>query len=519
MKVEKIDLDKTDFFSDSFLEYVAASEQLSPFYTATPTIDHFEQVIKNRNFPKKNREVLVDVLNTQYQGLATSPKVQSNIDALRNEKTFTITTGHQLNIFTGPLYFIYKIVTVINAAKELKHKYPQNEFIPVYWMASEDHDFEEISYFFLNGQKRTWKTEQSGAVGHFDPKELKSLLADLPEDIFLFEKAYLENDTLANAARQYVNDLFGEQGLVVIDADNAQLKAEFSEVITSDLTDQNPKELVDRQSDKLSSLGFKIQVNCRKCNFFYLHNGIRARIEKNGDGFHVVDTELKFSESELLALVESNPERFSPNVILRPLYQEHILPNLAYIGGPSELVYWLQLKLMFESFDIPFPILMPRNFGTFIPKYLMRTWDKTKLPIQNLFDPTHKLEKLWLAENGEKELLFEDESKAVGQEFDTLIEKANEVDTTLTQHLEALKTQTLSKIQKAEGKLIRAEKRNHEDTMRQIHNVKGFLFPNGSLQERRDNFLSFYQQNPAFIDQLLHAFDPFDYRMHVLTDE
>ncbi|MEQ9229494.1 MAG: bacillithiol biosynthesis BshC, partial [Cyclobacteriaceae bacterium] len=201
MKVEKISLEETGYFSNSFLEYVAASEKLTPFYTATPTIEHFDQVIKNRSFSKNKREKLVEVLKTQYRELSCSGLLNDNIESLLSDKTFTITTGHQLNIFTGPLYFIYKIVTVINAAKELKKKYPDYHFVPVYWMATEDHDFEEISYFWLHGKKHQWKTEQTGAVGHFDPSELKEILDKLPGDITIFKKAYLENKTLTDACR------------------------------------------------------------------------------------------------------------------------------------------------------------------------------------------------------------------------------------------------------------------------------------------------------------------------------
>ena len=516
MKVEKIALDQTGYFSQSFLEYVSASERLTPFYTATPTIEHFDHVIKNRSFTKNKRQKLVEVLKRQYSQLSCSAQLSSNIDSLLSEKTFTITTGHQLNIFTGPLYFIYKIVTVINAAKELQDKYPDNHFIPVYWMASEDHDFEEISYFFLHGKKHQWETSQKGAVGHFDPTELKQLLDELPGDTTPFEKAYLKNQNLADACRQYVNDLFGEHGLVVIDADDQDLKTELIPSIKSDIFENEPNDYVTKQSEKLSSLGFKIQVHCREVNFFYLKNGVRERIEKTKSGYRVIDTDISFSENDLLKEIDQHPERFSPNVILRPLYQEIILPNLAYVGGPSELVYWLQLKSMFEHFKVPFPILMPRNFGTIMPAHSQRKWSKTQLPLPNIFDEISDLEKQWLQNNSDKPISYSEQSTEVSNVYDQLIEKAGKVDPTLVRHLDALKTTSVNKIEKAEKKLVRAEKRNHSDALGQIQAVKETVFPNGSLQERCDNFLNFYQEDQAFIHKLLEAFDPFDYRMHLI---
>ena len=516
MQTEKIDLTETECFSSFFLDYIKGDEKLQEFYETPPSIDNFSQQISNRNFPTGHRETLAKVLKEQYQRLSTSSKVSENIESLLSEKTFTITTGHQMNIFTGPLYFIYKIVTVINAAKKLNQKYPASHFVPVYWMASEDHDFDEINHFHLYGKKYQWTTNQTGAVGRFNPHELKELLAQLPGDVSIFERAYLENDTLANACRHYVNALFGEHGLVVVDADHTDLKREFEDVIKSDLLEHDPNALVTAQTARLEQLAYKTQVNPREINFFYLSNGLRSRLERTEDGFEVVDTDLKFSEVEIKKMIKDHPERFSPNVVLRPLYQEVILPNLSYIGGPSELVYWLQLKPMFDRFNIPFPQLMPRNFALVIPANEKRKWDKTGFETKALFQETHQLEKRWIKDHSSEDLSYNDETEIISKAYSSLQEKATSTDSTLSQHLETLSKQTINRLEKAEKKLIRAEKRKHTDALRQIEEVRNSLFPNEGLQERRNNFMNFYQDDPMFIDELLKAFDPFDFRMHVL---
>jgi bacillithiol biosynthesis cysteine-adding enzyme BshC len=516
MHTDKIALDETDCFSSFFLDYIQGKSELRPFYTASPDLKSFESQIAQRHFTSDKRQTLVKTLKEQYAGLSIGDAVTTNLNSLLSDKTFTVTTGHQLNIFTGPLYFIYKILTAINAAKELKTKYPDYDFVPVYWMASEDHDFAEINHFHLFGKKYQWESSQTGAVGRFDPAGLKDLLSQLPGDVSIFETAYLENKTLADACRAYVHALFGDQGLVVVDADSAELKKELAPVITNDLFEHSAQHFVDKDTKGLEALGYKTQINAREINFFYLYESVRSRIEKSESGFSVVDTDIHFSESEIRNLINTNPERFSPNVVLRPLYQEIILPNLAYIGGPSELVYWLQLKNMFGHFEMPFPLLMPRNFGVIIPQNIQRLKEKVEMNTADLFKSVLELEKEWLSKNSRKNLSFSANTEAIKETYSQMSTQAREVDPTLVKHLEALATQAINRIEKAEKKLVRAEKQKHLDALGQIEKIKSAIFPGGTLQERKDNFLNFYQDNPAFIEELLKNFKPFDYRMHVM---
>ena len=343
MRLHQVALTDTNQFSSFFLDYTQQKEQLTEFYHRFPTAENLFQQAKEKSvsFPKANRALLQKVLVEQYSTVRLTPTINHCIELLGNEKTFTVTTGHQLNIFTGPLYFIFKIITVVNACKRLKIKYPDYDFIPVYWMASEDHDYEEIKSFRLYGKEFTWETDQTGAVGRFDPGSISKLLDQIPGDITIFRNAYLKQKTLAGAVRSYVNDLFSADGVVVLDADHPELKAQFKNVISSDLFDHVPKKLVDEKTKKLNDLGYHTQVNAREINLFYLDGKIRSRIERSGDTFQVVDTDLRFTAEEMKKMVNEHPGRFSPNVILRPLYQEVLLPNIAYVGGPVEVIYWL----------------------------------------------------------------------------------------------------------------------------------------------------------------------------------
>ncbi|MCA6394106.1 MAG: bacillithiol biosynthesis BshC, partial [Cytophagales bacterium] len=267
MKTRKIDFTDTHAFSPFFLDYINQKDTLKKFYSRFPSVASFEDQIKEKAaFPQEKRLSLMHELTRQYSNLTINEKVKQNIASLGDSKTFTVTTGHQLNIFTGPLYFIYKIITVINACKELKAAYPAYHFVPVYWMASEDHDYEEIKYFRLYGKKYVWSTEQQGAVGRFHTKELKNLFNEIPGEISLFKEAYTKSTNLSQAVRQYVNALFGREGLVVVDADNRELKKWFAHVIKDDLVKHSAKSLVDQYSQELQSCGYHTQVNAREIN-------------------------------------------------------------------------------------------------------------------------------------------------------------------------------------------------------------------------------------------------------------
>lgn len=519
MELQKIPLPETNAFSPFFLDYIQPNPQLTKFYNRFPKLENFKDQIKDKSvsFPQHNREGLVKTLQEQYKNYSISDSTKSNIELLADKKTFTVTTGHQLNIFTGPLYFIYKIVTVINACKKLKETYPEYSFVPVYWMASEDHDFEEIKYFKLQGKKYVWETNQKGAVGRFNPKELKTLLDEVPGDTTIFKEAYLKQTSLSNAVRHYVNKLFGAEGLVVVDGDSRDLKKIFTNVIKDDLENHTSKKLVDATNNELEKIGYKPQVFCRDINFFYLDKDVRGRLEKEGDSYTVVDSSLKFTKQQISSFIESEPEKFSPNVILRPLYQEIILPNLAYVGGPAEAVYWLQLKDVFKHYNTPFPILMPRNFAMIMDAPTNRKLKKTELTLKDFFQEKHALINHFAIKFAQHKVKLNGEKEGIENYFKTIREQAETLDKTLGPLVGAETQRAIKSLEKIEYKLLKAEKRFQSDKLKQVEAIKDALFPGGGLQERTDNFLNFYLQDPQFIQKLIEHFDPFDFRFNVLV--
>ena len=518
MRSEKISFDATGHFSKLFVDYLQDDIKLRPFYSQFPAIENFKSIIENRHFDKSKRSILVNELLDQYKDPATNEMVLANIRSLEDENTFTVTTGHQLNIFTGPLYFIYKIITVINTCKILAEQYPGYTFVPVYWMASEDHDFEEISTFTLFGKKYQWETDQTGPVGRMDPETLASVLEQMPEKVEVFDKAYRGNTSLADAVRQYILELFGNFGVVCIDADRPRLKNQLRTIIKDDLLNHHANDLVESDSSNLASSGYNSQVFPRAINFFFMEDNIRDRIVKEHGKYRVINSDIAYSESEILALVDDEPQKFSPNVILRPLYQEVILPNIAYVGGPAEVSYWLQLKGVFDYYKVPFPMIMPRNFALVINKGTQKKMEKINLAASELFDDIQSLKAGYLKEQADYSFTLETESRILVEIFESIANKAKAVDPTLEGFVGSEKAKSMKSVEIIEKRLRRSEEQKQETGIKQLESIIEKLFPGGQLQERTDNFLNFYLNDPDFIIKLTKVFDPFDFRFNVILE-
>lgn len=519
MKITKIDYAATGAFSQTVTDYLSRSEKLQPFYNRFPDLNAFKAQLEEKDLSQEQRQVLHQALKEQYASIAEiNSKVQQNLDLLLQPNTYTITTGHQLNIFTGPLYFVYKIITAINTCRQLQEKYPDYNFVPVYWMATEDHDFAEINHFNLFGKKYSWETDQKGAVGRFSTDGLEKVLEELPEQYPVFEAAYRNSKNLADATRAITHALFGEHGLVSIDGDYAVLKKALTPVVEKELTEQLSNKLVEEANAQLETSDYTPQIYSREINLFFLKDGLRERIVQEGGNYKVLNTDLGFSREEILSLAKEHPEQFSPNVVLRPLYEELILPNLAYIGGGAEVAYWFQLKKVFDAYQVPFPMLMLRNSALYINRGNASRMHKLDLQPIDLFQDFQDLKKYLSAQLHEEEINLEVQRETVAKAFAEVEKLADEVDPTLVKAVGAEAQKAHNALQMLEKKIAKARDNKHEQTFKQLENLKDKLFPNGSLQERQDNLLSYTTNHPDFIPALVEAFDPFDLKFTILEE-
>jgi bacillithiol biosynthesis cysteine-adding enzyme BshC len=523
MPADCIPLEQTRFTTDLIKDYLTQQPAVENFYGRFPELHQFDLQLAEKKavFPTESRKILVSVLQEQYDALAVSERTAENIASLASENTFTVTTGHQLNLFGGPLYFIYKIISTIKLARELEHAHPDKKIVPVFWMATEDHDFNEINYFHFENKKLSWNSTASGAVGHFSTSGLENTL-----EVFkswsgrsknalslqkLFEDAYVKHQNLADATRYLVNTLFGESGLVVVDADEARLKSLFVPVVKEELLQAPAFDKVSETVKNIEAAGYHIQVNPRKINLFYLTENHRGRIEKDVQKslYFVEGTSLKFTEAEILQTLHEYPERFSPNVMLRPVYQELILPNLCYIGGGGELAYWLQLKSTFSHFNIPFPILLLRNAALIIPEKTAQKLEKLDLTVSDLFLNRDALINKKIRQISDIPIDFTPQKNHLKQQFKALYEIAEKTDASFLGAVRAQEAKQLKGLEKLEKRLLKAQKRKLQDEVNRLEKLQESLFPSGSLQERHDNFSEYYlQYGETFMDKVTNAFHP-----------
>ncbi|RZJ30831.1 MAG: bacillithiol biosynthesis cysteine-adding enzyme BshC [Flavobacterium sp.] len=515
------------YFTPIITDYLNQKPTLQPLYNRFPSIENFKEQIQEKrlNF-KGDRNALVSVLEKQYAKIDVSDLTRRNINALRSDETFTVTTGHQLNLFTGPLYFLYKIVSAINLSKELKSAYPQHDFVPVYWMATEDHDFEEINYFNFKGKKFRWHRESGGPVGRLSTEGLAEVLKVFTADLGLghnanelnrlFSESYLKHDNLTDATRWLANELFKNEGLVILDADDRELKAQFAPYIKLELLQNVSYKAVSETIQQMKP--YPIQVNPREINLFYMEDGLRERIIFEGGKFVVNNTSIRFSEDEILGLLEKNPEKFSPNVIMRPLYEEVILPNLCYIGGGGELAYWLELKSFFNKADVTFPILLLRNSVLLATQKQAAKADKLDLEWRELFLKSDELANVRIKKLSEFELDFSEQKNFLRMQFEKLHSIAEATDKSFTGAVKAQEAKQIKGLENLEKRLLKAEKRTHADALKRIADLQYELFPNGSLQERFTNFSEFWlEHGETLIQTLLNRLQPLENEFTVVV--
>ncbi len=525
MPTDCISYQNSGYFSTLMNDYLEEKSNLQSLYHHFPNLQNFGSQIqeKKANFNDTSRATLVSVLQKQYATVETSALTNQNIAALANSNTFTVTTGHQLNLFSGPLYFLYKIISTINLTTELKSKYPDSNFVPIYWMATEDHDFEEINYFNFKGKKFRWNKESTGPVGRLSTEGLADFLEVYALELGsstnantlkkLFEDSYLNHDNLADATRFLANALFSAYGLVILDADDQDLKRNFIPFVKEELLHQSSHKLVLETAEKLKD--YTIQVNPREINLFYIEDNLRERIIFENGTYKVNHTKIEFSESEILSLLENHPEKFSPNVIMRPLYQEVILPNLCYIGGGGEIAYWLELKSFFAAAKITFPMLLLRNSVLLATEKQAKKADKLNLSWKDLFSKQADLVNTKTTEFSDFPIDLTHLKEQLQKQFIALYEVANKTDESFIGAVKAREVKQIKGLENLEKRLLKAQKRKLSDILQRITDLQNELFPNQSLQERQTNFSEFYLENgdniiPTLIKQLKPLDNKFD---------
>ena len=530
MPTDCISYRDTNYFSTFICDYLDEKPELESLYNRFPNIKNFKSQIeeKSPSVRAESRAVLSEVLLNQYQDIKASELTLQNIESLKSDNTFTITTGHQLNLFTGPLYFLHKIISTVNLSNELKEAYPDYNFVPVYWMASEDHEFDEINYFNFKGKKIQWNRKDGGAVGRFDTDGLDAVLeiisTEFGEGKFArqlkswFEETYINHNNLSDATRNIANALFAEYGLVIVDADDRSLKQLFVPHIQKELFENVGFNSVIETNYKLEELGYKVQVNPREINLFYVQDDLRERIVFEDDVYKVNNTSISWTKNELLDHLQKMPECFSPNVIMRPLYQEVILPNLCYIGGGGEMAYWFQLKGNFEAQDVVFPILLLRNSVLIRSENQLKKQQKLNVSDTELFLNRERFINKRVRQISNIDIDFSEQIQHLENQFKDLYDLANKTDKSFIGAVSAQEKKQIKGLKHLEKRLLKAQKKKLADEVQRATDLQAQLFPNNSLQERTTNLSELYLEfGDRLIPELIKSLKPLQLEFTILT--
>ncbi len=505
----------TGRFNRLLSDYAADLPALRAFHSGFPNKDNFTSRIENRQktFSPAQRTLLCSVLEEQMSGGSLHQAQRENLNKLKQDNCFSVSCGHQLSIAGGPQYMAFKILSTLKLAEELKGIFPEMEFVPIFWLAGEDHDLEEILSFRFFSQPYRMELEGTGAVGRLSCKgiaEQLQVIKDFPDEM---SRAYDQEDNLAMASRHWLQQYFGEKGLLILDPDRTDLKASFLPEMLKEFSSGQVKQLMEEETKKLETLGYEAQLHPRELNLFYLNGNTRTRLIHRDGGIALLEGELKWSLEEAITHFTEHPEELSPNACLRPLYSQKILPDAAFIGGPAEIAYWLQLKSTFDYHGIFFPLLIPRFSALLLPENRAARMEKLGIQPEELFEDEARLRrKLAL---GDKEI----PAPSLRDSFSGLLAFAAAEDASLVPALEAEISRMENMADGMAKRIRKAAEKKAETAVKQLENLLEFCFPQGGLLERSESWLSLLVQNPSCLDEIYSAMSALDFRFQVLLQK
>lgn len=529
MNIEHFNRSYFHYYNQTHLRLVEQQESLKDFIGLPFSVNSIKKQIqlKQDSFKLENRKLLQSHFEVQYNDVTLSESIKKNIELISHENSFTITTGQQLTLFGGPAFFFYKIIHCISLTRKLKEIYPEHNFIPVFWLASEDHDKEEISETMIFNQTFHWENDLNGSTGFFplddNFEEIKSSISDLfkkNESSEIHELiSKFQGKSLAQGYINFLSEVFKEYGLLVIDASSKLLKKQLIPIIKSDITKFSTFSNVSETNNQLKKQGINPQAKIQRINFFKLSENKRSKIQFIENKYYVSNEEI--SKEALLNSIETEPEKFSPNVFLRPLYQELILPNLAYIGGPGELSYWLQLKNNFNYHNIPFPILINR-----LSLYLIDSSTQKKintLPfsfLDYINNTSIDLKKKFISTTDDfNELNWENTDNDTDLILSQFRQKYQKLAPEIESSLESEWKNIEKSIEKIKNKLQKHISTKHDNSLKQIENIKLKLTPNSIPQERYYHFFTFCPDGSlSIMHDLIEKIDPFSTEIIVVKN-
>ncbi len=500
-----------------FLDYIEEFDNVARFYGKNfrQTDEYLKHFQKLAGSDKQHRALLSEIIQTQYFNHKISVKTLHNIELLASPKTIAVVTGQQLGLFGGPLYTFYKTISAIKLSKMLSEQYSGFNFVPVFWLEGDDHDFDEVRNFCVldninslysvkydDGLEEEINRGSTGSIkfnenlntvfenltSSLRDTEFKASLIDLLKSIYQPGKTFLET------FRELMINLFDEYGLVVFNPLDSKAKRLLIPVFKKAISEyaEQSLSLVERSAE-LEEV-YHAQVKVKPINMFYLEENERLLIEPTDSGeLRLKGKRKKFSFDDILNQIEFTPERFSPNVLLRPICQDYLFSTGFYIGGPGEISYFAQINPLYEIYEIEEPFIYPRASATIVEQGVNQVLNKHSFTYTDIFSDEEELIKRIVKASSEINLedLFAKSSEEINKVLEDISGKLTSIDKTLGDLSEKSKQRIDQTFELLKNKASEAEKRKYDTSIRQLTKVRNILFPNGSLQEREINFIYF----------------------------
>lgn len=535
MKLKPVDFQNLPF-GKLFCDYTSQLPQINEFFKFDPFDSNSFDKRTNKKSSLENRVGLKDVL-LAYNGDDIHPVAKANIQHLtEDESSSAVITGQQLTIVGGPLFTLYKIITAISVARREQERLGK-VVVPVFWLADEDHDFPEIAKIGLP-KGNDWLTAElaeshepgtpAGSIKldeNWDPvyNAINAALndSDFKEEVMhKVTSAYKSGQTHGLAFAHLISSLFSRFGLVVI----GSVLPEAREYLKKDIIKllgrtEEMYEALESQSQKLERL-YHRQATVSASNWFMIDDSGARRKLSYEDGTWSYD-ENKWTTSELIDLLEQNPNSLSPNVFMRPLLQDCLLPTLAYVGGPGEIAYYAQMKTLYEAAGMQMPIILPRFSATIIESNIARNLDELPFMLTDYSQRIEDLEKQYIDKSNKLDIqsLANEWINKLGELADSHTEQIEAFDTSLLGTLVRTKQDQINAVNNMRQKLIRSAKNQEEVQLKRIQKVQLMLFPNRNLQERE--LASLYVLNKygeGILDELLNHLEGRSPNFHYLIE-
>ena len=511
-----------------FLDYLYDFNKVKKFYkNNVHDKDNYLSIFKRISAQKKvPRTQLTGILTNQYNGLPLSSNTSKNIAILSDNNTLAVVTGQQLGILGGPMYTLYKIITAIKLSNYLSQRYDDFNFVPVFWLEADDHDFNEVrSVSVINDSneikvisygEEVSEDESKSSVGEiifndslnnfFAELESSSRSTEFTAQLFSEIKSiYSPGKAFKQAFKELIFSFFDRYGLVIFDPQDKEIKNLLKPVFKKEISDFriHTEKLVNISAQLEES--YHAQVKVRPVNLFYKDSDGRYLIEPGENEFGLKRKRKKFSYEELIDTIEKEPENFSPNVLLRPICQDYILPTAFYVGGPSEIAYFAQVMPLYDFFGIEAPVIYPRSSATIIEKNISSLLERYELKTDKVFKSGSGIKQQIINSLTSNSIddIFNNATNQIDAAFDSLKEKLFEFDKTVSDSSSKYKQKINQYLAEYKSKATEAQKRKHETTLRQIDKILNTIYPNANLQEREINFIYFLNKyGKEFLDKV-----------------